>query len=302
MIIQNIQEASLIRANYLLSQEASEESFNLCTQELNSLSKLLGLEFDKGIYSLIFDQLDFKDPKLFMNSNQIRYHYFLKIFPKDLKHNKFVNFLAEILMRTRNNNNANEIFDTLNKLMKLTDEDQFKILLAFILSKNPNYFNDAMTLMCNKIKKMENENLVHKIDPKLSQDILSILSNKKNVKISQDINLHEFNTLAKNKEQISQDNKSESMKLLSILDSDIANINNDLIPLEKLYEDLGPTLFNSCKTIIPKSPLIDNSLDAKKIAGLIISILRNTPFNEEKEKEIRIMNKSFLKSLDLEER
>ena len=301
MIIQNIQEASLIRANYLLSQEASEESFNLCTQELNSLSKLLGLEFDKGIYSLIFDQLDFKDPKLFMNSNQIRYHYFLKIFPKDLKHNKFVNFLAEILMRTRNNNNANEIFDTLNKLMKLTDEDQFKILLAFILSKNPNYFNDAMTLMCNKIKKMENENLVHKIDPKLSQDILSILSNKKNVKISQDINLHEFNTLSKNKEQINQDNKSESMKLLSILDSDIANINNDLIPLEKLYEDLGPTLFNSCKTIIPKSPLIDNSLDAKKIAGLIISILRNTPFNEEKEKEIRIMNKSFLKSLDLED-
>jgi hypothetical protein len=52
----------------------------------------------------------------------------------------------------------------------------------------------------------------------------------------------------------------------------MANMENDLIPLEKIYEDLGPTLFNSCKTIMPKSPLIDNSLDAKKIAELIISI------------------------------
>ena len=299
MLIQNIQEASLIRASYLLSQTASEESFNLCNQELNTLSKLLGVDFDKGIYTLIFDQLDFKDPKVFMNSNNIRYQYFLKIFPKDLKNDKFVNFLAEILMRTRNNNKASDIYDTLNKLMRLTDEEQLKILLAFILSKNQNYYNDAMTLMYNKVKKMESENLIRKIDPKLSQDILSILSNKKNVKIKHDINLRAFNTLSKNESQVKKDSQSESMKLLSILDADMANMENDLIPLEKIYEDLGPTLFNSCKTIMPKSPLIDNSLDAKKIAELIISILRKTPFNEDK--EIRIMNKSFLKSLDMED-
>ena len=179
MLIQNIQEASLIRANYLLSQAATEESFSLCHQELNSLSKLLGLEFDKGIYTLILDQLDFKDPKLFMNSNNTRYQYFLKIFPRDLNNKKFVNFFSEILMRTRNNNNAKEIFETLNKLFKLTDEDQLKILLAFILSKNPNYYNDAMSLMFNKVKLMENENSIRKIDTELSQDILSILSNKK---------------------------------------------------------------------------------------------------------------------------
>ena len=299
MLIQNIQEASLIRANYLLSQAATEESFSLCHQELNSLSKLLGLEFDKGIYTLILDQLDFKDPKLFMNSNNTRYQYFLKIFPRDLNNKKFVNFFSEILMRTRNNNNAKEIFETLNKLFKLTDEDQLKILLAFILSKNPNYYNDAMALMFNKVKLMENENSIRKIDPELSQDILSILSNKKNAKFKNDVNLHSFNTLTKNKNQPKKDNQSESMKLLSILDSDMANMGQDLIPLEKLYEDLGPTLFNSCKTILPESELIDNSLDAKKIAELIISIIRKTPFTEDK--EIRIMIKSFLKSLDFED-
>jgi hypothetical protein len=134
MLLQNIQEASLIRANYILSQEASENSLNLCNTELNSLSKLLGIEFDKGIYTLIFDQVDFKDPKIFLNSNSIKYKYFLKIFPKDINHEKFVNFFSEILMRTRNNNTTKEILDTLTTLMELTEENQLKILLSFILA------------------------------------------------------------------------------------------------------------------------------------------------------------------------
>ena len=297
MFLQNIQEASLIRANYILFQETSENSLNLCNTELNSLSKILGIEFDKGIYTLIFDQVDFKDPKVIMNSNNIKYQYFLKIFPKDIKHEKFVNFFAEILMRTRNNNTTKEILETLMQLMELTEENQLKILLSFILSKNSNYYNDAMFLLYNKIKKLENENTLDKIEPKLSQDILFILSEKKNVKFKNDINLHSFNTLAKNKNKAGEP-KKDSLKLLSMLDSDNENTKNDLIPLEKLYEDLGPSFFNNCKTIIPKSPLIDNSLDAKRIADLIITIIKKTPFTEDK--EIRIMNKSFLKSLDLE--
>lgn len=296
MLIQNIQEASLIRANYILSQVTNENTLKYCHQELNSLSKLLGYEFDKGIYSLIFDQVDFKDPKLFTSTNSFKYQYFLEIFPKDIKQEKFVNFFAEILMRTRNNNKAQEILVTLTKSLRLTDEDQFKILLGFILSKNTNYYNDAMILLYNKVKEMENENTLNKIDPKLSQDILSILSNKKNVKIKNDINLLKFNTISKKKEKGSK--KSDKLKLLSMLDSDNVNLKNELIPLEKLYEDLGPTLFNNCKSIMPKSPLIDNSMDAKRIAEIIINIIKKSPFTEDK--EIRIMNKSFLKSLDLE--
>ena len=175
MILQSIQEASLVRANYILSQEATENSLAQCITELDSLSKLLGIEFDKGIYILIFDQVDFKDRKSFLNSNSLKYQYFLNILQKDIKSEKFVNFFAEILMKTRNNNSAKEILETLNSLIKLTEENQLKILLSFILSKNSNYYNDAIYLMTNILKKLENQNLLNKIEPKLYQDILFIL-------------------------------------------------------------------------------------------------------------------------------
>ena len=284
MILQSIQEASLVRANYILSQEATENSLAQCITELDSLSKLLGIEFDKGIYILIFDQVDFKDRKSFLNSNSLKYQYFLNILQKDIKSEKFVNFLAEILMKTRNNNSAKEILETLNSLIKLTEENQLKILLSFILSKNSNYYNDAIYLMTNILKKLENQNLLNKIEPKLSQDILFILSEQKNEAIKNEINLLSFNTISKNKDN-NKNNKSDSLKLLSILDSDDANMKNDLIPLEKLYEDLGPSFFNNCKTITSasKSPLIDYSLNAKDISELIINIIKKTPFTEDKE-------------------
>ena len=298
MLIQNIHEASLIRANYLLSQEKTENSLNFCSQELNSISKILGIEFDKGIYTLIFDQLDFKDPKQFKNLNSIKSQYFLKIFPKDIQNEKFVNFLSEILMRTRNNNSAKEIFETLNTIMELSDEEQLKIILAFILSKNPNYYKDAMNLMHSKVKKMQEKDLLRKIEPHLSQDILSILSNKKNGHVKNNINLHSFKTLPKNEDN-KKEKKSDSLKLLSILETENMNQENNLIPIEKLYEDLGPSFFNECKNIIPNSPIIDNKIDAKGIAELIMTIMKKSPFIEDK--EIRIMNKSFLRSLDLED-
>ena len=124
MLIQNIQEASLIRANYILSQVTNENTLKYCHQELNSLSKLLGYEFDKGIYSLIFDQVDFKDPKLFTSTNSFKYQYFLEIFPKDIKQEKFVNFFAEILMRTRNNNKAQEKLENMAKIIVETAKEK----------------------------------------------------------------------------------------------------------------------------------------------------------------------------------
>ena len=195
MLVQSIQEASLIRANYIISQEATENSSNSLEEELNSLSKLLGIEFDKGLYTLIFDQIDFKDPRLFLNSNSLRCQYFLKLLQRDIEKEKFVNFFAEILMKTRNNNSAKEIIDTLNSLIKLTGENQLKILLSFVLSKNPNYYNEAILLLANLVKQLEKQNILDKLDPKLSQDILFILSEQKNKTIKNDINLYSFNTI-----------------------------------------------------------------------------------------------------------
>ena len=161
MLVQSIQEASLIRANYIISQEATENSINSFEAELNSLSKLLGIEFDKGLYTLIFDQIDFKEPRLFLNSNSLRCQYFLKLLQRDIEKEKFVNFFAEILMKTRNNNSAKEIIDTLNSLIKLSGENQLKILLSFVLSKNSNYYNEAILLLANQIRQLEKQNTLN---------------------------------------------------------------------------------------------------------------------------------------------
>ena len=116
----------------MLSQENHEDILNSATSELNSLSNLLGIEFDKGLYILFLDQIDFKDSILFANSQNIKYQYFIDIFQKNIKSEKFVNFFSEVLMRTKNNNTVKEIVDTLNKIIDLTEEDQLKILLSFI--------------------------------------------------------------------------------------------------------------------------------------------------------------------------
>ena len=150
MILQSIQEASLVRANYILSQEATENSLAQCITELDSLSKLLGIEFDKGIYILIFDQVDFKDRKSFLNSNSLKYQYFLNILQKDIKSEKFVNFFAEILMKTRNNNSAKEIKSDINDITNKVGE--YKLIKIY---ENFYKFLDDMKFNYIKISHQE---------------------------------------------------------------------------------------------------------------------------------------------------
>ena len=319
MLLKNIQEASLIRANYLLSQEKTDEGIKSIKPELDSLSNLFGIEFDKGLYIIMFDEIDFKDSKTLLNSKNLKVLYFFETFQKDIEKAKFCNFFAEILMRTKNSNTVKEIMDYFKKNLKLTDENQLRILLSFVLSKNQKYLNDGLYYLYTKCKELEKENKLSRISPSLSQDIILILSRKnvipvptkekpKNMDedpakenipeekdvIKNDLCFHNFSTLAKNESK--KKKKTDNEELLSMIEEE--ELNNDLIPLEKIYEDLGPMIFN--KNInIPKSPLIDDTMDAKRIADFIINILKRPSFTEDK--EIRIMNKVFLKSLDLEQ-
>ena len=315
MLLKNIQEASLIRANYLLSQERTEDAVKSIKPELDSLSNLLGIDFDKGLYIILFDEADFKDSKTILNSKNLKIQYFFQIFQKDIEKDKFTNFFAEILMRTKNSNTVKEIMDCFQKIIKLTDENQLKILLSFVLSKNSKYVNDALYYLYNKCKDLEKERKLSKINPSLSQDILLILSKKKNKIMApadsiqnaineeakddnedkdNDLCFYNFNTLSKYDSK--KKKKSDEELLLSMIEEN--EIKNDLIPLEKIYEDLGPMIFK--KNInIPKSNLIDDTMNSKRIADFIINILKKPSFTEDK--EIRIMNKVFLKSLDLEQ-
>ena len=323
MLLRNIQEASLIRANYLLSKEKTEDGVKSIKPELDSLSNLFGIEFDKGLYIILFDEADFKDSKSLINSKNLKTQYFFQTFQKDIEKDNFINFFAEILMRTKNSNSVKEIMDCLQKILKLTDQNQLKILVSFVLSKNQKYLNDALYYLYTKCKELEKEKKMSTISPSLSQDIILILSKKKNkfipsiekmqkninggevkdsttdenVGIKNDLCFYNFNTFtkddSKNKEK---SGLTDNEQLLSMIDEE--EMNKDLIPLEKIYEDLGPTIFN--KNIeLPENPLIDSTMDAKRIADFIINILKKPSFTEDK--EIIIMNKVFLKSLNLDE-
>ena len=76
--------------------------------------------------------------------------------------------------------------------------------------------------------------------------------------------------------------------------------NSELIPMEKLYEDLGPLILNkSINLNLSKSKLIDDIMSPKRVADFIINVLKKSVFTEDK--EILIMNKIFLRSLELDQ-
>ena len=60
MLLNNVLEASLIRANNLLSQEKNKKGLKNIQTEIDKMSGIFGNEFDKGLYKLLFDEIDFK--------------------------------------------------------------------------------------------------------------------------------------------------------------------------------------------------------------------------------------------------
>ena len=82
-----------------------------------------------------------------------------------------------------------------------------------------------------------------------------------------DFCFYNFNTLSKDDSK--KKKKTDEELLLSMIEED--EIKNDLIPLEKIYEDLGPMIFK--KNInIPKSILIDDTMNSKRIADFITDL------------------------------
>ena len=314
MILRSIQEAPLIWANDLLNPEKNKKSLKTIQQEIETLSQSFGKDFDKGLYVLLLDSIDFKDAVNFINSKNIKIQYFLADFQKNINKEDFINFLAEVFMKTKNSNTVKEIFEGLVKVLKINDEEQLKILLSFVLSKNPRYLNDSLYLLNKKCVEIENDKKTDLISPSISKDIVLILSKKnlnyttpdKNIlnnvildeNIDNKLNYYEFlqNSCEDNQKN---NNLSDIDTLLSMLDTDNEK-NTELIPMEKLYEDLGPLILNkSINLNLSKSKLIDDIMTPKRVADFIINILKKPVFTEDK--EIIIMNRVFLRSLELDQ-
>ena len=326
MILRSIQEAPLKRANYLLNQEKSKKTLTQIQEEIESLSQTFGKEFDKGLYVLLLDAIDFKTS---LQSKNLKVQYFSQEFQIDLSKDDFINFFAEVLMKTKNSNTVNDILEGLLNSMKLTIEDQLKILLSFYLSKNPRYSNDALYYLNEKCQELQKENKTDLISPSLSKDIIFILS-RKNLNIVpptqiteklKETNMNNIIHSEEKKDGIDKENNgicffdfiqnvdenkkngalSDIETLLSMLNpEDEEEKKSELIPMEKLYEDLGPMIINKGINLnLSKSNLIDDTMTPKRVADFIINVLKKPVFTEDK--EILIMNKIFLKSLELDQ-
>ena len=152
MRLANVREAPLIRANYLLSQEKNKKGLKLIQPEINKMSEIFGVDFDKGLYKLLFEEIDFKDTKNLLNTKNAKILYFLNEFSSLLSKPNFISIFSEILRNTENTNLVNEIINGLNKVVKLTFDNQIKLLISFIYSGNEKYVNDAKTILLNKCK------------------------------------------------------------------------------------------------------------------------------------------------------
>ena len=60
-------------------------------------------------------------------------------------------------MNTTNKSSINEIFEALNKILKLSFENKFKIIIAFMYSMNERFQEDAKNLFISKCNELHKE-------------------------------------------------------------------------------------------------------------------------------------------------
>ena len=110
MRLSNFREAPLIRAYLLINHEKSKKGFKSLQQEINKMTETFGPSFDKNLYKILFDEIEFNDIKNFQNPKTGKIHFFLQEFPQLIERQDFINFFSEILMLTENKSTASEIF------------------------------------------------------------------------------------------------------------------------------------------------------------------------------------------------
>ena len=68
MRLSSVREATLLRANSLLSQEKNKKSYKTIQTEINKMSEIFGTDFEKRFYKNLFDEIEFKEMKSLLNN------------------------------------------------------------------------------------------------------------------------------------------------------------------------------------------------------------------------------------------
>ena len=290
MKLSNFREAPLMRAYFLINQEKSKRGFKSLQQEINKMTESYGPSFDKNLYKILFDEIEFNDLKSFQNQKTGKIQFFLQEFPQLLEREDFINFFSEILMFSENKSSALEIFNSLNKVCKLSLENQFKILISMIMSTNKKYEKEAQKIIIEKYKEIKDDNGI-KLSENIIQTLIMVLEifDEEYKNEAEDfINFLEIND---NSDSQNQDDIKQIQELEKILETG----NEEPIEIEKIFFEIGPYILNN-NIEIKEDDMLNFDIDEKRLGSFIIFLLKHQNWVENKEN--KLLNKIFLKSLN----
>ncbi len=203
-------------------------------------------------------------------------------------------------MNTTNKCTAIEIFDGLNKLLKLSYENQFKLLISFFYSMNDRFLEDTKNIFITKCQEFHKEGKVDQLT-KSTIETITLLINSVDVLKSDGFFTNTFISFLINTQNKPEEfdfeykiKESSDSKQIIELENFMKNIQDETIEFEKILTDLGPFILNN--SIPLKSDIIDFKIDEKRIASFILFLCKHQNWVEDKEN--RNLNKVFLKSIN----
>ena len=268
------------------------------------MSKIFGTDFDKNLYTNIFDEFDFRNTKSFFNQQNTKTRFFFLQLFSLLNHPNFISMFAEVFQKTENKNTVEEIFKVLDKMLDQTPEPQIKILLAFVLSGNPNFVKDAKNKLWLTCKYYEKEIKEQGLSQGTLETLLLVVDSFKDEK-KDTINLFSF-IQSNTSNNGNSYGSGDDMKQISDNEKLFEITTDEPIEMEKLLLDVGPFMVNKMISF-QDNALLSYQLDEKRLALFIMSILKQQNFNEDNSsnsssnssinKDTKVLNKILLQSL-----
>ena len=280
MKISYIKEAPLLRAYFLINQEKNKKNqFKSIQTEISKMSEVFGTDFYRNLHLILFNDIDFKDQKTFQKTKDRKVEYFLQDFPQFIERPDFVEIFSRILLNTKNQGSANDIFNGFNKKFKFNIENQMKLLISFIMSDNERYQEEARKiLLLNNLTESTVNTLLIVLDMIKSEEEDSG-SEQKEI-ISQISEFYKYFTDF-DEDINSCQTSADDIKQISDLDKRLDNGNEEPTEIEEIFMELGPFISS-------------NKINISNVE--MILFINNHP-KVKLDEELKALNKEFLESL-----
>ena len=305
MKISYIKEAPLLRAYFLINQEKNKKNqFKSIQTEITKMSEVFGTDFYRDLHLILFNDIDFKDQKTFQKTKDRKVEYFLQDFPQFIERPDFIEIFSRILLETKNQGSANDIFNGFNKKFKFNIENQMRLLISFIMSDSERYQEEARKILIEKCKEIYKDKKLNNLTESTVNTLLTILDmikseeeeesgNEQKEIITQITEFYKYFTDF-DEDINSCQTSADDIKQISDLDKRLDNGNEEPTEIELIFMELGP--FISCNKInISNVEMINLEITVERLGNFIVYILNHPKVKLDE--ELKALNKEFLESL-----